>query len=55
MKENAEEKPELPQAIVDYYDRMLLEATPDNTLALRFMEYLKHRDPLYIPEEWEDE
>ena len=40
---------ELPKAIQEYYDQILLEASPDNTLGLRFMEYIKNRDPSRIP------
>lgn len=40
---------ELPKAIQEYYDRLLLEASPDNNLGLRFMEYMKNRDSSRIP------
>jgi len=53
MKEEITKIDELPQEIIDYYDRQLLESTSDNTWVLRFMEYLKNRDPLYVPEEWD--
>lgn len=40
---------EMPKAILEYYDRILLEASPDNNLGLRYMEYLKNRDSTKIP------